>query len=58
MFGEKIKPGSTFLFGLIRILLGIVGATGVALIAMAIWLWTQINDFSWPEIAFIGFGVF
>ena len=48
MFGERIKPGSTFLFGLIRILLILFGSTGVALIAMAIWLWLQIQDFSWP----------
>lgn len=43
MFKEKIKPGSTFLFGLIRIFLFAFALTGVALIAVAIWFWTQLN---------------
>lgn len=47
MFQEKMKAGSSFLFGLIRILLFAFSLTGVALIAMAIWFWTQLNDFSW-----------
>lgn len=55
---EKIKPGSTFLFGIIRILLFVFSLTGVALIAVAIWFWTQLHDFSWTEIVFIAFGVF
>lgn len=55
---DKIKPGSTFLFGVIRILLFVFSLTGVGLIAVAIWFWTQLNDFSWTEIAFLGFGIF
>lgn len=47
MLNEKIQPGSPFLFGLIRILLFVFSATGVALIAIAIWFWTQVHDFSW-----------
>ena len=58
MLRDKIKPGSTFLFGIIRLLLIVFSLTGVALIAVAIWFWTQLNDFSWTEIAFIAFGVF
>lgn len=58
MLKEKIKPGSTFLFGMIRILLFIFALTGVALIAVAIWFWTQLHDFSWTEIAFLTFGLF
>lgn len=58
MLKDKIKPGSTFLFGIIRILLIVFSLTGVALIAVAIWFWAQLNVFSWTEIAFIGFGVF
>jgi hypothetical protein len=58
MLKDKIKPGSTFLFGIIRILLIVFSLTGVALIAVAIWFWTQLNVFSWTEIAFIAFGVF
>ena len=47
MLGDKIKPGSTFLFSIIRLLLIIFSLTGVALIAVGIWFWTQLNDFSW-----------
>lgn len=54
---EKIKPGSTFLFGIIRILLFVFSLTGVALVAVAIWFWTQLHDFNWTEIIFIAFGV-
>jgi hypothetical protein len=55
---DKIKPGSTFLFGVIRILLFVFSLTGAGLIAVAIWFWTQLNDFSWTEIAFLAFGIF
>ena len=58
MLGDKLKPGSVFLFSLIRILLVVFGATGAALIATGIWFWTEVNEFSWPEIIFIAFGVF
>jgi len=40
MLKDKIKPGSTFLFSIIRILLIVFSLTGVALIAVAIWFWT------------------
>jgi len=58
MIKEKIKPGSTFLFGLIRLFIGIFTLSAIALIAMGIWFWTQLNKFSWTEIVFIAFGVF
>jgi hypothetical protein len=58
MLKEKIKPGSTFLFFLIRIFIGIFSLSSIALIALGIWFWNQLNKFSWTEIAFIGFGVF
>ena len=58
MLGDKIKPGSSFLFGLIRIFIGIFSLSAVALVAMGIWLWMQLEKFSWPEIVFITFGVF
>lgn len=55
---QKFNAGSPFLFGLIRLLNAIYGASGLVLFALSIWLWSQFNVFSWPEIAFMILGLF
>lgn len=55
---DKLKQGSPFLFGLIRLLNMIYGASGLALFALSIWLWSQFHLFSWVEIIFMLLGLF
>lgn len=55
---HKLKPGSPFLFGLIRLLNVVYGASALALFALSIWLWSQFNVFSWVEIIFMLLGLF
>jgi hypothetical protein len=55
---EKMKPGSPFLFGLIRLLNVVYGASALALFALSIWLWSQFNVFSLVEIVFMLLGLF
>lgn len=54
----KLKEGSPFLFGLIRILNAVYGASALALFALSIWLWSQFNAFSIVEIIFMLLGLF
>lgn len=56
--GDKLKKGSSFLFGLIRILNIIYGLSGLVLFALSIWLWSQFHVFSWVEIIFMLVGLF
>ncbi len=55
---EKLKTGSPFLFGLIRLLNVIYGALGLGLFALSIWLWSQFNVFSFIEIVFMLLAMF
>jgi hypothetical protein len=55
---RKLKAGSPFLFGLIRLLNVVYGASALALFALSIWLWSQFNQFSWVEIIFMLLGLF
>jgi hypothetical protein len=53
-----MKPGSPFLFGLIRLLNMVYGASALALFSLSIWLWSQFHVFSWVEIIFMLLGLF
>ena len=55
---DKIKPGSPFLFSIIRLLIFVFSLTAVALLGMSIWFIVKLNSFSWVEIAFMGFSLF
>ena len=55
---EKIKAGSPFLFGLIRLLNAVYGASALGLFALSIWLWSQFNVFSLIEIVFMLLAIF
>jgi hypothetical protein len=43
---EKLKTGSPFLFGLIRLLNAVYGGLALGLFVLSIWLWSQFNVFS------------
>jgi uncharacterized Tic20 family protein len=55
---EKMKTGSPFLFSLIRLLNFVFGLTAVTLFALSIWLWTQLNKFTFMEVGFLLLGLF
>lgn len=55
---NKVKPGSPFLFTLIKFLTIIFGISALALAALGIWLWRQFKAFNIIEIAFISLGIF
>lgn len=55
---EKLKAGSPFLFGIIRLLNAVYGAMALGLFALSIWLWSQFNAFSAIEIVFMLLSLF
>ena len=58
MADRFLKPGNPALFLLIRILNVLFAITGLGLIALAIWLWTQFRTFTILEIVFLSLGAF
>ena len=52
-----MKAGSSFLFGIIRLLNLVYGASALALFALSIWLWSMFNAFSIIEIVFMLLGL-
>ncbi len=57
MAREMMKPGSPTLFLFIKFLNIIFGVAALALIALGIWLWRDLQKFTIIEIIFIGLGV-
>lgn len=55
---EKLKTGSPFLFGLIRLFNAIYGGMALGLFALSIWLWSEFNTFSFIDIVFMLLSLF
>ena len=58
MSDKFLKTGSPTLFLVIKFLNILFGICAIALVALGIWLWRKLEEFTVLEIFFIGLGFF